>query len=1013
MQVEVAISTIRPVTPDTDRGPLRTVHEGSVSIEAEQQQRRLLLQQRKSNDYPGYISLVDGIEDISSDAGSFSMPKQSKSVNRFHVDRTQERPRLESVPAPRRKVQNPTTVEDEEELQTEEYQSGWNLERERTLEKTITSQSLDEEEDGGPLSAPQRVRSRQRPLRQNYSLHLRSLSNQSFTAGRLDMVRPNQTSSSAELFSELRPGLEDAQPLEELSAEEIQDIQGDLLLVNSNQTVHKKVHEGLEAVTGPNGLPTTALLTLAVWWNLKAQRCHALLTENPTKKAVRDRFTWPSNTSIFQAYVDLLKSRAILQHLGAEAAAGRKRFSEPELKIVSDLRSSIQFDLNIQQEVAMTWPEELLVSQDFAFRERCRQSVEKESAMPAGLDEPHLIQPASRWVTVHEADAGLGNGEKILYRTFVNAQVGKNDVRRKSSTAPYMLVAWAPAASRSEIRISLINSTGTLNLSKSMSHEDFACFTSQSKKMETFFAFPRQDADICFLTEDDFDSFLNIPRKFFAETKERSPGPGEFLMFRGAVEKIDDSVAAIMRNLKPEHGGIPSHAREQGSCELSLFGDISNICWKLTRRLVLSSPPDAREPWCCSFWLPLGGIFCQVSGKDLAMQWYDWTDRPRHDKRKHQPAWVISDDPSPNRSLNLRFAGDGEEAAQEMSQLLLCPFETSFYIPQFNFQGNISGTKEQEIRVYHLQDLDNSESYSAITTINRHADSKDFSSVYILPKEFDMDFDRHAEVLRFEKLPTPHYVVETLRSTEDDVPVPTLKDVELGWRAANFHFEHERQKRQFLKDLVGWDVQWCCDAKSVVFGRLFKEKIKDVVCCLWTRQHENDSETCLTIQGQGPERSSRWYTMRIANQHDLMLDFKAGQKLVVANAELLQGPRLNGRSLQAADYKGDLPYRKLREPKVTVIFRSNTDISELHERLREMPLPNHRGTVMAKPFARSVGSHDSGRPYAEEIEHAVDVKRYTAPKPWNVSGMVSANVYNKRSPAWDVGAGFDAKFRNG
>jgi len=35
-------------------------------------------------------------------------------------------------------------------------------------------------------------------------------------------------------------------------------------------------------------------------------------------------------------------------------------------------------------------------------------------------------------------------------------------------------------------------------------------------------------------------------------------------------------------------------------CELRVYESMSGECWKTTRRLVLSSTPDASEPWCIS-----------------------------------------------------------------------------------------------------------------------------------------------------------------------------------------------------------------------------------------------------------------------------------------------------------------------------------------------------------------------------------------------------------------------------
>ena len=69
-----------------------------------------------------------------------------------------------------------------------------------------------------------------------------------------------------------------------------------------------------------------------------------------------------------------------------------------------------------------------------------------------------------RWVTVEQEDAG-DEDETVLFRTFVNAEIGGKRYRMKSKGAPYLLLL-STKEGESEPRVTICNQSGTLGMSR-------------------------------------------------------------------------------------------------------------------------------------------------------------------------------------------------------------------------------------------------------------------------------------------------------------------------------------------------------------------------------------------------------------------------------------------------------------------------------------------------------------------------------------------------------------------
>ena len=84
------------------------------------------------------------------------------------------------------------------------------------------------------------------------------------------------------------------------------------------------------------------------------------------------------------------------------------------------------------------------------------ENFEDDDILP-GLDH-------SRWITVEQEDAGEED-ERVLFRTFVNAEIGGKRYRMKSKGAPYLLIL-STKEGESEPRVTICNQSGTLGLSR-------------------------------------------------------------------------------------------------------------------------------------------------------------------------------------------------------------------------------------------------------------------------------------------------------------------------------------------------------------------------------------------------------------------------------------------------------------------------------------------------------------------------------------------------------------------
>ncbi|KAB8346233.1 hypothetical protein FH972_023277 [Carpinus fangiana] len=682
----------------------------------------------------------------------------------------------------------------------------------------------------------------------------------------------------------------------------------------------------------------SSILLQAVWWNLKSRKCHTTLSAQPSE-VPQGRQSWHIEISKEQAFVDLLKSRALVVFAITKDHPNKPSFTEPQWKILQDLASAIRDEFGNQAGKNSNWNEKHLLRKHLDLKEERIQPVEESSAMPNGLDD--LDSPV-RWITVDKDDGGRGQQEKVILRTFVNAQIGDKSIRRKSSAAPYMLVVWSQTG-RSEIKVSIINQAGTVNLCRSMTAEDLEYHDDHARFCEFDLNFPSQDTAIRFNSPEELEDFLARMRRFFKEMEQRDPLQGEFLVFRESVEAFESHAVAAIRQAGNGSSNKPS-GKIHTACEISLFEKITNESWKTVRRLVISSPPDTSTPWCISFWLPLC-VQVHVEDRDLELAWSDCSHLQKTDDGNFNPRWSYVFGDTPNNVMNLTF--ESRAVADEASKYLLQPFETPFKIPYFEYQcGFASGVAPdngQETHVFKLTDMDDTQEYFAILAVEKRPHARTISSAYFLYRDLDIVFESSPgsseadfvpRRVRFPELSAAHYIstiTDLPYLPKDDTPAAEFKDVVEVTKDASFAFKDKQDIARFIAALIGWELVHCCVADEFTLGgRVSSKKQHNVVIGLWSRivPGQSAAELRLTARASNGHSASspRWTTVSIADAEDCVPNYSS-TKLVIKGVDVQQGDLIDGSTLEAVERRTGKPHVR-REGRLTIHFKNRHSVRD-------------------------------------------------------------------------------------
>lgn len=608
-------------------------------------------------------------------------------------------------------------------------------------------------------------------------------------------------------------------------------------------------------------------LQLAIWWLVKSRIISRILAQSNVKRrgtdASQHQSRWHSTVSMLQAYTDLLKSSWILEEVVLVGTADED-LSYPSVKqVIEDLSRSLHNELqesrNLDQDL-VSFEKGGLLKYDLYLLERFEQKIEAEESIPAAIDDP---VSALRWFEIDQDNAGMQH-EKVLFRTFVNAQLGRRSNRSKSPSAPYMLLLWT-AANNCDIFISLCNLRGSVNLSRKVAAEDLERYKAGDDPTLFSIKFPTQEAEIKFLSPEDADEFFAQPLVFFAALEDIKPRPGELAIYQTSLSSYSDSSPqAIHERLRAR----TMKASETSSCGLRVYELMPDKCWKTTRRLVINTPPDSSKPGCASHWLPADQIKMVVEWTKVTVKWSDCGQLIKKELGNFVSHYsYIYKAGEPNRKIDLDFGSPSD--AQAFKNCLLLPTELP---PQVTTKIEIQFAF-QDIRISRLEDVDEpDQQYHSIALTKKNPKGPHTTEIYYVYRDLDWIISIKngiPSIINFPSLQTSHYVSTMPRlqyKPNASDPTPEFSDVEVGFRAAQFELGCDHDLKKFMNNLTGWTLKFYRPLSKLTLvgmGHLLmkpKEQYKGVSVQVWEKAAEEGQPRIQLAVRLCEEKTDPWIT---------------------------------------------------------------------------------------------------------------------------------------------------------
>jgi len=577
---------------------------------------------------------------------------------------------------------------------------------------------------------------------------------------------------------------------------------------------------------------------------------------------------WEITISAEQAYTDLLKSSWILEEV-ILAEANEEDLSYSNMRrIIKVLAVSLDRDLRDRRESKSELPsfedEMVLLKHDLDLLEVFEQTIELVENVPGAIDDP---APAHRWFEIDQDNAGADT-ERVMYRTFVNAQLGTRAERSKSSSAPYMLLLWT-TADESDLLLTLCNHRGTVNLSRKMMAKDLENLAQADGLLPLVIEFPSQDAEIKFLNPQDLQDFFARPQLFFAAMKERTPHPGELAIYQASLATYCDS-SPTAPGIRRTATSITSS--KTSACGLTVYETMPDKCWKTTRRLVIHSAPDSTEPICASHWLPLEHVRISVDRRKATLNWSDCgqlnTSKPVNCEIRYSYVYKPEE---PNRKIDLQFGSNDE--AIKFQECLLYLTDTP---AQVTMRLKISSAF-QDVRIYRLFDADEPDSqYHGLVQTRKSPKGPYMTEFYYAYRDLDWVIETKSDVpsiIKFPQLHFPHYT-----STQPSLiykpgpkdPLPEFSDVTDHLKAARVELGCDHDLIRFMHSLTGWWLRYFRPiAKLVIIEvqmvRDRRDTFHKVDVQLWEKaSEEGKSKIQLAVRFDGDVKE-RWMTASLTD----------------------------------------------------------------------------------------------------------------------------------------------------
>ncbi|KAL8770027.1 MAG: hypothetical protein Q9194_005272 [Teloschistes cf. exilis] len=549
-------------------------------------------------------------------------------------------------------------------------------------------------------------------------------------------------------------------------------------------------------------------IQIATWWLLKSHTVFRSMTLShirPSKDEFHDYSHWENTTSDVQAYVDLLKSSWILDALIRERKIAGDLTKPRVQKLVQDLLKALKSDLHHRQhdKRSREAPDtDTLLKQDLSLLESFEQTVEAKENVPRAMDD---LTTSRRWITIDKDHGGFPD-ERIQFRCFVNAQIGQRHERSKSSNAPYVILLWTKTG-ESEITVSLCNQRDTLNLSRKLTAEDLEDWKTLDKGATAIHLdFPTQSAEINFLTVQDFEGFRAGPKNFFEAVRGRDPLTGELTIFQTVIKSYRNAVPSSTID---QQNADPS-PKSLGYCQLRLYEQMDEMCWKSVRRLVVSSVADSKKLGSVSHWLPISSVRLQVEDCTVTLSWSDCGHLEKKSGGNYNPyySYVYRAD-QPNQKVILLFA-HGDDA-QRFEDCILFLTETP---PQVRLSATIGGSSAfQETRIYSLFDQDDpNRGYHGIVYAKKSPKTYHCSQVCYVYRDLDFSFrNQNPAEIDLHNVRLPHYISnrhKMLTRPKEREIVPQFREATWVHQSLQLTFSCDDDAVHFLSGLTGWRLQF-------------------------------------------------------------------------------------------------------------------------------------------------------------------------------------------------------------
>ncbi|KAL8934869.1 MAG: hypothetical protein Q9216_005691 [Gyalolechia sp. 2 TL-2023] len=551
-------------------------------------------------------------------------------------------------------------------------------------------------------------------------------------------------------------------------------------------------------------------IRIATWWLLKASSAVYLRSASTTNRpAGTDNFHlyshWEDTTSENQAYADLLKSSWIVEELIRKRKVAGDLSKRQARKLVIDLLKALKTDLHRRQHerYSRIVPETaVLLKQDLSLLETFEQTVEAKENVPQAMDD---LTTSQRWITIDQDHGGFAD-ERVMFRCWVNAQIGQRHERSKSSNAPYVVLLWTKAG-ESEISVSLCNQRDTLNLSRKLTVEDLEDWESLDEDATTLHLdFPSQPAEINFLAVWHFQKFREGPVRFFNAVKGRDPQSGELTIFQTVLQSYRNANASSVL----EASESDTEQRSFDSCELRVYERMDEMCWKTVRRLVVSSAADSKRLGSVSHWLPISNVRLQVEDSTVTVSWSDCGHLEKKSQGNYNPyySYVYRSD-QPNQKVILVF--HHSDVAQRFEDCILRLTETP---PQIRLASGVENLSAfQDTRLYSLFDQDDPDrGYHGIVHSRKSPKTYHCSQVAYVYRDLDFTFlNQDPTAITLHNVRIPHYLSnrhKMLARPKEREVLPQFREVTCLSQPFELTFSCDEDAVKFLSGLTGWRLKF-------------------------------------------------------------------------------------------------------------------------------------------------------------------------------------------------------------